>query len=498
VAAGVQEGAYEAIVGLECHAQLRTASKMFCACPVVQDAPPNSAVCPVCLAHPGTLPTVNAEAIRLGVRAAVALGCTIHATSVFARKHYFYPDLPKGYQISQFDRPLATGGAIHVAGKAFGLTRIHLEEDAGKMLHAPAGTVVDWNRAGVPLIEIVGEAELRSADDAEAWLRMLHRVLVEAEVCPGDLEKGHFRCDANVSVHRPGTPWGTKVEIKNVNSFRFVARAIRYEIDRQTAVLDAGGTVTQETRTWAGTRTETLRKKEGSADYRYFPEPDLPPLRVPEALVAQERAALAGAPLDLALVAADEARVAAWQARYGLGRDDAGVLLGEPEAGAFFAAAVDAGGAPRPMAGWVRSEVLRRLKAEPRGLGALRPEHLVRIQALMDAGAINRDAAKQLVDAVADVGADTGEDLEALAASRGLRQVSDEAALAIVVAGLLARFPDELARYRGGNKGMFGFFMGQLMLATNRQADTRLATRLLHAALASATTGHPQRDPEKT
>ncbi|MFZ5481352.1 MAG: Asp-tRNA(Asn)/Glu-tRNA(Gln) amidotransferase subunit GatB [Myxococcota bacterium] len=472
--------AWEAVIGLECHAQLRTASKMFCACPVVQDAAPNSAVCEVCLGHPGTLPALNAEAVALALRAAVALGCEVHATSVFARKNYFYPDLPKGYQISQYDRPLATKGTLHAAGRAFGLTRIHLEEDAGKMVHGPGGTVVDWNRAGVPLVEIVGEPELRTPEEAEAWLRTLHRLLVRSGVCLGDMEKGHFRCDANVSVHRAGEPWGTRVEIKNVNSFRFVAKAIRYEIDRQIAAYEAGEPVWQETRTWAGNRTVTLRRKEGSADYRYFPEPDLPPLRVGAEEIAAQVAALPGVPLDVWLAEADAARVADWQARYGLSTYDVGVVTADGEVADFFAAAVEAGGEPKAMANWVAAEVLRRTNAD--GIGRLQPAHLVAVQRLLDAGAINRDGARRLFDALADAGGDP----DAHVATLGLRQVSDEGALRAIVDDLLARHPAELARYRAGNKGMMGFFMGQLMAATDRQADPKLAQRLVREALDSA------------
>ncbi|MFN7146902.1 MAG: Asp-tRNA(Asn)/Glu-tRNA(Gln) amidotransferase subunit GatB, partial [Myxococcota bacterium] len=289
-----------AVIGLECHAQLRTATKLFCACAVASDAPPNTLVCPVCLGHPGAMPAPNAEAVRLAVRAALALGCEVAPTSTFARKHYFYPDLPKGYQITQADRPLATGGAV----RGVRLVRVHLEEDAGKLVHDPAGTGVDWNRAGVPLVEIVSTPSVRSPGEAEVYLRTLHRVLVEAGVCLGDLEKGHFRCDANVSVHRPGEPWGARVEIKNVNSFRFVRQALAYEIERQAGLLAAGTPTGPETRAWAGDRTILLRGKERAEDYRYVPEPDLPVLAVGPELRAVATEGLAGVPLEAALDAA--------------------------------------------------------------------------------------------------------------------------------------------------------------------------------------------------
>lgn len=476
---------YEAIVGLECHAQLRTESKMFCACPVVQDAEPNVAVCEICLAHPGTLPTLNDRAVKLGVRAAVALGCEVHATSVFARKHYFYPDLPKGYQITQHDRPLATGGAVHALGRDFRVARLHLEEDAGKMLHGPDGTVVDWNRAGVPLVEIVSEPDLRTPEEAEAWLRALHRALVEAGVCLGDMEKGHLRCDVNVSVHRPGEPWGPKVEVKNVNSFRFVGRAVRFEIARQIAEREAGRPVARETRTWTGTRTASLRRKEEAADYRYFPDPDLPPLVVSPAEIAAEAAALPGVPLGPWFAAQDAARADDWKRRYGLNAADVAALVAEPDVAAFFAAAVDAGGDPRAMAGWARTELLRRIHSDDRGLGALAPHRLVQVQAMLDGGSINRDGAKTLLDALVAADADPG----ALAAERGLRQVSDEAALRAIVQDLIVRHPGEVAKYRAGNKGVAGFFMGRLMAATNRTADPQVAARLLREALESTNEG---------
>jgi aspartyl-tRNA(Asn)/glutamyl-tRNA(Gln) amidotransferase subunit B len=361
-------------IGLECHAQLRTRTKMFCACPVVAEAPANSVVCPICLGHPGALPALNGEALRLALRAGQALGCEIHPVSIFARKHYFYPDLPKGYQISQYDRPICTGGSVHalVGGelRRWGLTRIHMEEDAGRMHHSTGGSTVDWNRGGVPLIEIVGQPDLHSADEAEAWLRALHRVLVEAGICGGDMEKGQLRCDANVSVGPEGGPLGTRVELKNINSFRFVARALRHEIERQIALMQAGQRVAAETRTWNGHQTVLLRSKETAADYRYFPEPDLPAL----VLTAEELApqALPGRPLDIHLIEEDRRRLREFCDSHGLSDADGGVLLGEPRARAFFEAAVAAGGERRAMCTWTVGELLRRIN-ERGDLGQLRP-----------------------------------------------------------------------------------------------------------------------------
>lgn len=468
---------WEVVFGLECHAQLACRSKLFCGCVVDAEAAPNESVCPICLAHPGTLPRLNGEAVTQAVRAALALSCTVHPVSRFSRKHYFYPDLPKGYQITQGEQPLATGGRVHVGDRTFGITRIHLEEDAGRMLHTPEGSRVDWNRAGVPLIEIVGAPDVRSPAEAEGWLRTVHRVLVTAGVCLGDLEKGHFRCDANVSLRRPGGPPGTRVELKNLNSFRFVARALQAEVDRQMAVVTAGGEVKPETRSWAGNKTVALRSKETASDYRPLPEPDLPPLRVDEAELHAAAAALPGVPLDLHLAAADRALRADWMARHGLGAADVEALLGAPEAAAIFAEAVAAGSPPRGMADLVKREVLRRLNEG--GLGQLGAAHLVEVAALLAAGKVHRDGARALCAALDRDGGTAAAALARL----GLAPLADEGALQVVVRDVVARHPDELARYRAGNKGLQGFFIGQVMSATRRQADPKLAARLVREVL---------------
>ena len=466
---------FEAIIGLECHVQLRTRTKMFCPCPVVPDgSPPNTAICPICMAHPGTLPALNARAIHLALRAASAFGCTIHRRSVFARKSYFYPDLPKGYQITQYDLPIATGGLLHTPLGAFGLTRIHLEEDAGKQHHQEGYSEVDWNRAGTPLIEIVSEPEMRTPEQAEAYMRGLHRVLVAGGISEGSLERGQLRCDVNVSLHRPGEPWGVRVEVKNINSFRFAARAIRSEIVRQAELLKAGERVYQETRTWSGGGTVLLRRKEESADYRYFPEPDLPELLLSEAEVAEAAGALPGAPLDLWLAAQDAARRAEWTERYGLSAQDVGVLTGAPEAEACFVAAVAAGGEPKKMANLVMTEWLRRFNAAE-GAGKCTGETLVAVQALLDGGAINRDGMKKLLDVLWEEGGAPGEHVARL----GLGQVSDEGALRAAVLEVIGRFPAEAARYRAGNAGLAGFFVGEVMKATGRKADPKRCRELV-------------------
>lgn len=474
-----------ATIGLEVHAQLRTQTKMFCGCPIDPDAPPNHTVCPTCLGHPGTLPRPNAEAVALALRAGLALNCQIHPTSLFARKHYFYPDLPKGYQISQYDRPLCTGGTLHakVDGqiRAFALTRIHLEEDAGRMHHGALGSVVDWNRGGAPLIEVVGEPDVGTPEAAEAWLRSLHRVLVHAGICGGDLELGQLRCDANVSINGPDGQPGTRVEIKNVNSFRFVARALRAEIQRQTALLARGERVARETRTWTGHGTAPLRDKEAAADYRYFPEPDLPPLTVSEADLAAARAALPGAPLDLWLMEQDAASLADFTARYGLGEDAAAVLLADPEVADFYAACIKAGADPRDAAAWVMGDVLRLLKEADGGLrqAKLQPAALVTLSQEVSAGRLSRAIARELLEEVFRTGADPA----ALVAERGLGAVDDEALLAAQAAAVVAAHPAEASRYREGKTALLGFFVGQTMRALDGRADPRRVSALVRAAL---------------
>lgn len=476
---------YVATIGLECHAQLATKTKMFCGCPVDSQAPPNTLVCPVCLGHPGTLPRLNAAAVVLGARAGLAFGCTVHPTSVFARKHYFYPDLPKGYQITQYERPLNTDGRVHVEiegeRRAFRIERIHLEEDAGRMHHAAEGSGVDWNRGGLPLIEIVGAPDLRTPEEAEIWLRTVHRVLVEAGACQGDLEKGHFRCDANVSVAPAGGPPGTRVEIKNVNSFRFVARALRYEIDRQTQILRAGGRVEQETRTWNGRGTSLLRKKEGSADYRYFPEPDLPPLRLDEAELQEAASALPGQPLDLWLLERDAERLRSFQERHGLGPRETAALLADPDITAFFEGCAAAGGESRAMANWVMGELLRCANLVEGGLGraAIRPEQVKQLDDLVSTGRVPRGAARALFEEVFRTGADPAR----LASERGLDAIADAGGVERAVAEVLAAFPDELARHRGGKKDLSGFFVGQVMRSLGGKADAHEVRRAVQRAL---------------
>jgi aspartyl-tRNA(Asn)/glutamyl-tRNA(Gln) amidotransferase subunit B len=491
---------WEAVIGLECHAQLRTRSKMFCRCPVLSERDEengpgelsNTAVCPICLGHPGTLPVLNQGAVALAVRAALALGAEVHAESQFARKHYFYPDLPKGYQISQHERPLATGGALHlrVDGelRPFRLTRLHVEEDAGRMRHVDGGpSIVDWNRAGVPLLEIVGEPDLRSPEQAELWLRTLHRVLVESGVCAGDMEKGQLRCDVNVSVHRVGEPWGPRIEVKNVNSFRFLARALRFEIDRQIGLLERGETLRPETRNWVLRETLLLRRKEGASDYRYLPEPDLPLLRVSEAEIEAQRAHLPGVPLNLHLLRLEDQERASWSDRFGLDARAVEALRADPVISAFFLDSVASGGEARAMANRVLNELLRKSRLarpdEPPLSGArIRPPQLVEIQDLLDRGCLSAAEARRLVDVLYDEGGE----VSVLVARLGLGQRDDLESLRVLVRDLVAGSPVQRAKYLAGNRNMLGYFMGRVM-GSGLRVDPGQARAMIEAALSGTT-----------
>jgi len=472
---------YQAVIGIECHVQLDTTTKLFCGCPIVHNAPANSSVCSVCTGQPGALPAINSKAILLGLRAGLALGCTLHERSVFARKNYFYPDLPKGYQISQFDQPLCTGGAVHtiVNGnqKRFGLTRIHLEEDAGKLLHDQAHSRIDWNRAGTPLAEIVSEPEMHSAEDAVAYMKMLHRCMVSAKVCQGDMEKGHMRFDVNVSIHRPGEPWGTRVEVKNLNSFRFAAKAINGEIKRQTNRLEKGEKILQHTRGWTGNGTAPLREKEQAADYRYFPDPDLPVLQLTEQEKSAALSGLENTPLDKHLLQVDKNLRTEWNKKYTLPPESIEILLSDARTANFFEKCVQEGGNPSDMSAWVQTELLRCLK--PSGgnwaLVALQPQHVVELQALIDNGDISHTAAKKVFEVLFKDGGSTRVVVEKL----GLLQIQDETLLDKAVQRMLDEHPTEHKAFQEGNTKVVGFFMGKLMRQMAGAADPQLLRALL-------------------
>jgi len=462
---------YEAVIGLEVHAQLLTRTKLFCRCETSFGDPPNTHVCPTCLGLPGALPALNGRAVELAVRTALALGCALRTVSRFARKNYFYPDLPKGYQISQFDEPYAEHGELEVGGRRVRVRRVHMEEDAGKSVHDRGATaMVDLNRAGVPLVEIVSEPDLRGAAEAADYLRALREILVFAGVNDGNLEEGSFRCDANVSIRPAGqAELGTRVELKNINSFRFVERAIEHEIARQIAIVDAKGAVVQETRGWdeRSGSTFSMRGKEEAHDYRYFPDPDLPPLRLPDDLVARARADLPELP-------------AAKRARYtdslGLAPAAAGVLTGHPRIAALFEGAVALGRDPVKTANFVQSEVLRDVVV--RGQEAELPlgaPQLAALLALVDDGTISGKQAKDLYAAVKGTTRDPAE----VARELGMAQVTDAGAIEAVCRDVVAANPKQAEAYRGGKTALMGYFVGQVMKASGGKANPALVNAAL-------------------
>jgi aspartyl-tRNA(Asn)/glutamyl-tRNA(Gln) amidotransferase subunit B len=470
---------YEPVIGLEVHAQLLTVSKAFCGCSAAFGAPPNSHVCPVCLGLPGSLPVLNGHAVELAVRAALALGCRIRPRSVFARKHYFYPDQPKGYQISQYDEPFSEGGCLEVPiGGAPGeaprvrrvrITRVHMEEDAGKNVHATGeDSIVDLNRSGVPLIEIVGEPDLRSGSEAAEYLRLLREILLFLRVSDGNLEEGSFRCDANVSVRRVGDEaFGTRVELKNINSFRFVEKAIDHEASRQIALLEAGETLHQETRGWDEKTgaTYSLRSKEEAQDYRYFPDPDLPLLLLPDAFVEQVRAASPELPA---------ARRRRFVEVLGLSVSAAEVLTQHPVVAAFFEDAAARSGLPLKTANFVLSEVLRDVTTH--GIEADVPvsaAQLAGLLALVEAGAISGKQAKEVYARLRDEGrAGRGEaSAEQVVQALGLVQVSDEAAIEEACRAVVVANPRQAAAFRAGKQALLGFFVGLVMKETRGRAN---------------------------
>jgi aspartyl-tRNA(Asn)/glutamyl-tRNA(Gln) amidotransferase subunit B len=459
---------WETVIGLEVHVQLGTRSKMFCSCATSFGNPPNTNVCPVCLGLPGALPVPNREAVRLGIRAALALGCTIHERSVFARKNYFYPDLPKGYQISQFDRPLATAGSVAVESAERGvlevsIVRLHLEEDAGKSLHdrIPGRTAVDLNRAGVPLAEIVSGPDLRSPAEARAYLVTLKQLLVYAGVSECSMEKGSLRVDANVSIRPAGQDLlGTKTEIKNLNSFANVERALEWERGRQQRELEGGGAIRQMTLLFnaATGQVRPMRSKEESHDYRYFPDPDLPPLVLSGKWIEEIRSELPELPA---------ARRARFGAQYGLPPYDAGVLTADRAIAEYYEAVVAAGADPKAAANWVMTESLTGYNAA--GRFAVSAQALASLLALVKAGTVSHQAAKKVF---LELGAD-GADPRAVAEHLGLLQVRDEGALETWVDEVLAAHPQEVQRYRAGESKLLGFLTGQVMRRSQGKADPK-------------------------
>jgi aspartyl-tRNA(Asn)/glutamyl-tRNA(Gln) amidotransferase subunit B len=473
---------FQPVIGLEVHGQLLTESKIFCGCSTRFGSAPNANTCPVCLGMPGSLPVLNAKVVEFAVRAGVALGCRINERSIWSRKNYFYPDLPKGYQISQYDQPLCEHGALVVdvegVEKRIGIRRIHLEEDAGKNIHDAGGgeSLVDLNRAGVPLTEIVSEPDLRSSEEAGEYLKALRDVLVYLGVNDGNLEEGSFRCDANVSVMRKGaTEYGTRTELKNINSFRFVRQAIDYEITRQVAVLESGGKVLQETRLWDPARGETrsMRSKEEAHDYRYFPEPDLPPLLVPEGMVERVRTEMPELPRE---------KLQRFQADFALSAYDARILVADRSLADFFESVwKHYGGSAKKLANWFTGELQRLLNEEGGGLPALKfsPQQFAELLKLVDASEVSANAAKDVFAEMFRTGHAPGAIVEA----RGLGLEKDTGAVEAAVDAVLAANPDEVAKYRAGKKQVLGFLVGQVMKGMKGKGNPAQVNAALKARL---------------
>ena len=476
---------YEPVIGLEVHAQLKTQTKAFCGCSTRFGDAPNKNTCPVCLGLPGALPVLNRKAVELAVRASLALQARIHERSRFARKNYFYPDLPKGYQISMYELPLATQGALEIElegrKKKIGITRLHMEEDAAKNLHegfpdSDKWSYIDFNRGGVPLVEIVSEPDIRTPAEAYQYLNTLKQVLEYTDVSDCNMEEGSLRCDANVSVRPLGAEkFGTKVEVKNLNSFRYLAHALEFEIERQIGVLESGGRVTQETRLWnvAGGRTESMRSKEFAHDYRYFPDPDLLPVSVSESLIAEVRRGMPELP------AAKRER---FVEQYGIAAYDAEVLTAGRALADYFEAVVRADAAPKTAASWVSVELLRRLNDAGKEIAEcpVAPVSLAALLKKIEAGEITAASGKKVFEKMFE----TGKSAEEIIAAEGLAQITDAGAIEAVARQVAAKSPENVAKYKSGSDGVFKFFVGQVMKETRGQANPQLVNEILKRVLA--------------
>ncbi|MBI1816174.1 MAG: Asp-tRNA(Asn)/Glu-tRNA(Gln) amidotransferase subunit GatB [Deltaproteobacteria bacterium] len=477
---------YEAVIGLEVHAELLTESKVFCACSAKFGAAPNEHTCPVCLGMPGVLPVLNRRVVEFAIRAGLATNCEIAHYSRWARKNYFYPDLPKGYQITQYELPLCIGGGIEIAAedgtsKIVRLTRIHMEEDTGKNIHDAHGdaSLVDFNRCGVPLLEIVSEPDIRSATEAGAYLRKLRSLLRYLEVCDGNMEEGSFRCDANVSIRPRGQKeYGTKVEVKNMNSFRAVEKAIDHELQRQTDVIEQGGRLVQETRHWDPDRevTRPSRSKEFAHDYRYFPDPDLLPLMVGDEWIASVRASLPELP---------EARCARFEREYGIPAYDAEVLTSRKDLADYYEAAVRAHRNPKALSNWVMGDVLRLVRERKLDDALIIREwpvpadRLAAMVALIDSGQISGKIAKTVFEEMVASGALP----DRIVAEKGLTQLTDDGPIIAAIDAVIAANPTKVAEYRRGKDKLFGFFVGQIMKATQGKANPQKVNELLATKL---------------
>lgn len=466
---------WELVVGLEVHAELATRTKIFCSCPTAYGAPPNSQCCPVCLGYPGALPVLNREVVRFAAKAGMALGCEIARFSRHDRKNYFYPDLPKAYQISQFDLPLCTGGRLTIStpggDKTIGVTRIHIEEDAGKLIHDDRGTLLDMNRCGVPLIEIVSEPDIRSPQEADAYLRKLRTILRYTGVSDCRMQEGSLRCDVNLSVHRPGTPFGTRTEMKNLNSFVSVTKAIEAEYVRQVAALRSGEAILQETRRFDQRtgRTHPMRRKENAKDYRYFPEPDMPPIRVSDAEISAWREEIPALP--------DE-RKAAYVRAYGLSAYAAEQLVSERRIAEYFESAAGCTAAPKTLANLLITEVFRLLGGEDAPV-RIPPDHLAKLADMTEAGEINNNTAKMTIAEIWE----TGEAPEKFITRNGLRQISDPAVLMPLVRRAVEENPKIVAQYYGGKETAKRAIMGAAMRLSAGKANPNVLTALVDQVL---------------
>jgi aspartyl-tRNA(Asn)/glutamyl-tRNA(Gln) amidotransferase subunit B len=472
-------------MGLEIHAELMTASKMFCAAPVVDsvEAEPNTAVHPLCLGMPGTLPVINKQAVEYALRVALALNCQINQHNIFARKNYFYPDLPKGYQISQYEEPLGVNGWLDVeledgTHKRIGIRRVHMEEDTGKLTHQDDGTsLVDYNRAGVPLLEIVSEPDIHSGDEARAYAMKIRQILRYLGVNSGDMEKGVLRVEPNISVRPSGsTTFGTRTELKNLNSFKALADGSAHEIERQIQVVEAGGRVVQETRGWNEDKKRTFsqRSKEEAEDYRYFPEPDLPPLFISEAWIAEAKAALPELP---------DAKIRRYVNEMGLTAYEARVLAEERAVAEWLDTAVANGGAPKSISKWLLNELFRLMNEHRQTIEQIQvtPAALVELTALVDRGAINNNTAKEVLAEMFT----SGQSAPTIVQARGLAQISDEAAILTVIEQVLTDNPEMVARFTNGEEKLRGWFVGQVMAQTKGKANPALVNQLLAQKLAA-------------
>lgn len=476
---------YETVIGLEVHAQLATDSKLFSSSPNQFGNPPNRNINPVCTAQPGALPVLNRKAVDFAIRAGLATNCRINGLSVFSRKNYFYPDLPQGYQISQFDKPICEKGWLEIEyenepgvreSKKIEITRIHMEQDAGKSQHMAGFSLVDLNRAGTPLIEIVSEPDFRSPAEAAAYLKKLRAILQYIEVCDGNMQEGNFRCDANVSVRKIGeTKLGTRAELKNLNSFRFLEKAIEYEIQRQINVINSGGRVVQETRLYDSARnvTQSMRSKEEAHDYRYFPEPDLPPLVVSEAWIEKVRGALPELP---------DAKTVRFVKEFGIPEYDAKVITSSKALALFYEEAVShSAGEPKLVSNWLMTEQLRVLKEAEKEIedSPFPAAYLGQLVALIKKGEISSKIAKTVFEEMWA----SGKEPAVIVKEKGLVQVSDPSAIENAVRKVMAGAPDKVADYRGGKEKLFGFFVGQVMKETQGKANPGMVNDIVLAFL---------------